>query len=185
MELEQRFLLRKQKCRILEDGVELINGNSNESENYSFDNIERKWFIRTYRNPQLLVASVAMLIVMGFIALFATLGVLHSMPVVYEVAALLTLLSVVLYFAVPMREYCIITDDQRVVPLFKDKPNSEKFDTFVEEIFKARNKYIRDNYFFIDEKAPYEEEMWKLKWLNKELIISDAEFMMAAQQIKR
>ncbi|TGD58266.1 hypothetical protein [Flavobacterium humi] len=69
--------------------------------------------------------------------------------------------------------------------IYKKIPNEEIVNNFIENIFSARNKYLRENYYMIlDKNLNYEDQFKNLKWLKHIEAISKEEFDEKYKELK-
>ncbi|MFA8449134.1 MAG: hypothetical protein ACEPOW_00400 [Bacteroidales bacterium] len=184
LEIEQKVLFRKQKIKITEDGLMTSCQNGKNTKHFSFDHIERKCFINKKRSHEILFFAIALIILFFLSMVLSYTQIIPKLVFLNSAFIVVAFICILLYTLLPINEFCIMLDNRERITLIQNVPTPFEFDEFVNNIYKARNKYIRENYFYIDKSAPFEEELWKLQWLNKEKVISDKEFAIALENIK-
>lgn len=68
--------------------------------------------------------------------------------------------------------------------IYKKSPDKETVDKFIDDIFSARNKYLRETYLTFDKNLSYEEQYKNLKWLKYVEVLSKDEFDQRYEQLK-
>lgn len=70
----------------------------------------------------------------------------------------------------------IKTNNYAPIFIFKQTPNAATVDEFIESIFTARNKYLKETYLEFDKKLNYDDLLKNLKWLKYTEAITKTEF---------
>lgn len=80
-------------------------------------------------------------------------------------------------FSYTYKSYRFITcNDGRLILIFDSKPNKEQVDSFLDNLYMTRNEYLKNKYTKVDPDFPIDEQLYKIKWLYEEEIISEDEF---------
>jgi hypothetical protein len=75
--------------------------------------------------------------------------------------------------------------DGNSILILKDVPDAKTVDNFIDEIIKARNSYLRENFASIDENLDYESQLNNFKWLKAIKAISKEEFETKHEELKK
>ncbi|WP_121313963.1 hypothetical protein [Flavobacterium sp. 102] len=68
---------------------------------------------------------------------------------------------------------------------FKNIPNKKEVDDFLECLFKTRDNYLRETYFFEPNKnIPYESQKSNFQWLRKSEVITGTEFQNSMKKLE-
>lgn len=101
-------------------------------------------------NPESLDLKTTIIVAGGF-GIVAILGLLH-----------------------PMQDD-IILEGYRNITFYRDRPDEETVNNFIEEVIKTAKAYLRDKYIDLDEDITEEELSYKLKYLKEKNIITQEE----------
>lgn len=75
--------------------------------------------------------------------------------------------------------------DGNSILVVKDVPDAKTVDHFIDEIIKARNVYLRENFASIDENLDYESQLNNFKWLKAIKAITKEEFEAKHEELKK
>jgi len=75
--------------------------------------------------------------------------------------------------------------DGNSILIHKKIPNEKDVNIFIDEIIKARNAYLRENYATIDENLDYESQLNNFKWLKSIKAISKEEYDKKYSELKK
>ncbi|SDF25593.1 hypothetical protein [Ulvibacter litoralis] len=75
--------------------------------------------------------------------------------------------------------------DSNYLYIHKNIPNKEVPEQFIENLMKARNQYLQENYSLIDENLDYKSQLSNFKWLKSIGAISKSEFDDKYAELKR
>ena len=75
--------------------------------------------------------------------------------------------------------------DGNSILIVKDVPDTKTVDHFIDEIIKARNVYLRENFATIDENLDYESQLNNFKWLKAIKAITKEEFEAKHAELKK
>lgn len=75
--------------------------------------------------------------------------------------------------------------DGNSILVLKDVPDVKTVDHFIDEIIKARNVYLRENFATIDENLDYESQLNNFKWLKAIKAITKEEFEAKHEELKK
>jgi hypothetical protein len=153
-------------------------GNTNEID-MPFENIDgEKVSFKSSNNVLLLVAIGLSLL--SFINLFLTFG--NWISVVGFVIA--TILFVIYWLSIGDFWQVKLMDGNSIL-VVKDVPDAKTVDHFIDEIIKARNVYLRENFAAIDENLDYESQLNNFKWLKAIKAITKEEFEAKHAELKK
>ncbi len=153
-------------------------GNTNEID-MPFENIDgEKVSFKSSNNVLLLVAIGLSLL--SFINLFLTFG--NWISVVGFVIA--TILFVIYWLSIGDFWQVKLMDGNSIL-IVKDVPDTKTVDHFIDEIIKARNVYLRENFAAIDENLDYESQLNNFKWLKAIKAITKEEFEAKHAELKK
>ncbi|MCX6351711.1 MAG: hypothetical protein NTX03_07605 [Bacteroidetes bacterium] len=128
----------------------------------------------------------------AFICIF--LGVLQAVLLINQIGAyvgvgigLALLTGVALHgmYYFTSQEYLVVPlSDGTNFTLISNRPSSTQVQQFLSDMIKARNEYIRKNYFIIDYGSSRRDEQTKMRWLLDEGIITNSEFEVVIEEIE-
>jgi hypothetical protein len=75
--------------------------------------------------------------------------------------------------------------DGNSILILKTVPDAKTVDDFIEEMIKARNVYLTENFATIDENLDYESQLNTIKWLKAIKAISKDEFKAKHAELKK
>lgn len=153
-------------------------GNTNEID-IPFENIDgEKVSFKSSNNVLLLVAIGVS--VLSFINLFLTFG--KWISIFGFVMA--TILFVIYWLSIGDFWQVKLMDGNSIL-VVKDVPDAKTVDHFIDEIIKARNVYLRENFAAIDENLDYESQLNNFKWLKAIKAITKEEFETKHAELKK
>ena len=153
-------------------------GNTNEID-MPFENIDgEKVSFKSSNNVLLLVAIGLSLL--SFINLFLTFGNWISI-----VGFLIAVVLAVIYWLSIGNFWQVKLMDGNSILVVKDVPDAKTVDHFIDEIIKARNVYLRENFAAIDENLDYESQLNNFKWLKAIKAITKEEFETKHAELKK
>lgn len=153
-------------------------GNTNEID-MPFENIDGEKVSFKSSNNVLLLVAIG-LSVLSFINLFLNFGNWISVVgfIVAAVLAVIYWLSIGDFWQVKLM-------DGNSILVVKDVPDAKTVDHFIDEIIKARNVYLRENFAAIDENLDYESQLNNFKWLKAIKAITKEEFEAKHAELKK
>ena len=152
-------------------------GNTNEID-IPFENIDGEKVSFKSSNNVLLLVSMSLNLI-SIINLFLDFG--KWISVIGFVIA--TILFVIYWFSIGDFWQVKLMDGNSIL-IVKDVPDTETVDNFIDEIIKARNLYLIENFADIDENLDYESQLNTFKWLKAVKAISKEEFEALAKAIQ-
>lgn len=153
-------------------------GNTNEID-IPFENIDgEKVSFKSSNNVLVLIAIGLSLI--SFINLFLDISNIISL-----IGFIIALLLFVIYWFSIGDFWQVKLMDGNSILVTKGVPNTETVDDFIAEIITARNEYLRENFFIIDENLDYESQLNTFKWLKAVKAISNEEFETKYAELKK
>lgn len=84
--------------------------------------------------------------------------------------------SISLYYASCQNFIKLMTYDGGFILFFGNKPSKEKINDFIDNLINKRNTYLKSKYSKVDPDYPIDEQLYKIKWLLDEKLITDEEF---------
>lgn len=153
-------------------------GNTNEID-MPFENIDGEKVSFKSSNNVLLLVSMG-LNLLSIINLFLDFGKWISL-LGFVIA---TILFVIYWLSIGDFWQIKLMDGNSIL-IVKDVPDAKTVDHFIEEIIKARNVYLRENFASIDENLDYESQLNNFKWLKAIKAITKEEFEAKHAELKK
>ncbi|MBE9576091.1 hypothetical protein [Flavobacterium proteolyticum] len=153
-------------------------GNTNEID-MPFENIDGEKVSFKSSNNVLLLVSMG-LNLLSIINLFLDFGKWISLLgfVIASILFVIYWLSIGDFWQVKLM-------DGNSILVVKDVPDTKTVDHFIDEIIKARNVYLRENFATIDENLDYESQLNNFKWLKAIKAITKEEFEAKHEELKK
>lgn len=153
-------------------------GNTNEID-MPFENIDGEKVSFKSSNNVLLLVSMG-LNLLSIINLFLDFGKWISL-LGFVIA---TILFVIYWLSIGDFWQIKLMDGNSIL-IVKDVPDTKTVDHFIDEIIKARNVYLRENFAAIDENLDYESQLNNFKWLKAIKAITKEEFEAKHAELKK
>lgn len=153
-------------------------GNTNEID-MPFENIDGEKVSFKSSNNVLLLVSMAFNL-LSIINLFLDFGKWISL-LGFVIA---TILFVIYWLSIGDFWQVKLMDGNSIL-VVKDVPDTKTVDHFINEIIKARNSYLRENFASIDENLDYESQLNNFKWLKAIKAITKEEFEAKHEELKK
>ena len=153
-------------------------GNTNEID-MPFENIDGEKVSFKSSNNALLLVSMG-LNLLSIINLFLDFG--NWISLLGFVIA--TILFVIYWLSIGDFWQIKLMDGNSIL-VVKDVPDTKTVDHFIDEIIKARNVYLRENFAAIDENLDYESQLNNFKWLKAIKAITKEEFEAKHAELKK
>ncbi|MCW1148113.1 hypothetical protein [Flavobacterium lacisediminis] len=153
-------------------------GNTNEID-MPFENIDGEKVSFKSSNNVLLLVSMG-LNLLSIINLFLDFGKWISLLGF----AIATILFVIYWLSIGDFWQVKLMDGNSIL-ILKDIPDAKTVDDFIDEIIKARNVYLRENFASIDENLDYESQLNNFKWLKAIKAITKEEFETKHEELKK
>jgi hypothetical protein len=153
-------------------------GNTNEID-IPFENIDGEKVSFQSSNNLLLLVSIS-LTLLSIINLFLDFG--NWISIISFIIA--TILFVIYWFSIGNFWQVKLMDGNSIL-IVKDVPDAKNVDHFIDEIIKARNVYLRENFASIDENLDYESQLNNFKWLKAIKAITKEEFEAKHAELKK
>lgn len=153
-------------------------GNTNEID-MPFENIDGEKVSFKSSNNVLLLVSMAFNL-LSIINLFLDFGKWISL-LGFIIA---TILFVIYWLSIGDFWQVKLMDGNSIL-VVKDVPDAKTVDHFINEIIKARNSYLRENFASIDENLDYESRLNNFKWLKAIKAITKEEFEAKHEELKK
>jgi hypothetical protein len=153
-------------------------GNTNEID-MPFENIDGEKVSFKSSNNVLLIISMG-LNLLSIINLFLDFGKWISL-LGFVIA---TILFVIYWLSIGDFWQIKLMDGNSIL-VVKDVPDAKTVDHFIDEIIKARNVYLRENFASIDENLDYESQLNNFKWLKAIKAITKEEFEAKHNELKK
>ena len=100
----------------------------------------------------------------------------------WGIIATLVLLS---YFITKQKFWKIRLSNNNHLFIYKNIPDLEITNTFIEEIIKSRNNYLIEQYAFVDENIDYDKQLTNLRWLRSIEVIDKKQFDQKYAELKK
>lgn len=153
-------------------------GNTNEID-IPFENIDGEKVSFQSSNNLLLLVSIS-LTLLSIINFFLDFG--NWISIISFIIA--TILFVIYWFSIGNFWQVKLMDGNSVL-VVKDVPDAKTVDHFIDEIIRARNIYLRENFASIDENLDYESQLNNFKWLKAIKAITKEEFEAKHAELKK
>lgn len=153
-------------------------GNTNEID-MPFENIDGEKVSFKSSNNVLLLVSMG-LNLLSIINLFLDFGKWISLIGI----VIATILFVIYWLSIGDFWQIKLMDGNSIL-IVKDVPDAKTVDHFIDEIIKARNVYLRENFASIDENLDYESQLNNFKWLKAIKAITKEEFEAKHAELKK
>jgi hypothetical protein len=153
-------------------------GNTNEID-IPFENIDGEKVSFQSSNNLLLLVSIS-LTLLSIINLFLDFG--NWISIISFIIA--TILFVIYWFSIGNFWQVKLMDGNSIL-IVKDVPDAKNVDNFIDEIIRARNIYLRENFASIDENLDYESQLNNFKWLKAIKAMSKEEFEAKHEELKK
>ena len=153
-------------------------GNTNEID-MPFENIDGEKVSFKSSNNVLLLVSIG-LNLLSIVNLFLDFGKWISL-LGFVIA---TILFVIYWLSIGDFWQIKLMDGNSIL-IVKDVPDAKTVDHFIDEIIKARNVYLRENFASIDENLDYESQLNNFKWLKAIKAITKEEFEAKHAELKK
>jgi hypothetical protein len=153
-------------------------GNTNEID-IPFENIDGEKVSFQSSNNLLLLVSIS-LTLLSIINLFLDFG--NWISIISFIIA--TILYMTYWFSIGNFWQVKLMDGNSVL-VVKDVPDAKTVDHYIDEIIRARNIYLRENFASIDENLDYESQLNNFKWLKAIKAITKEEFEAKHEELKK
>jgi hypothetical protein len=153
-------------------------GNTNEID-IPFENIDGEKVSFQSSNNLLLLVSIS-LTLLSIINLFLDFG--NWISIISFIIA--TILYMTYWFSIGNFWQVKLMDGNSVL-VVKDVPDAKTVDHYIDEIIRARNIYLRENFASIDENLDYESQLNNFKWLKAIKAMSKEEFEAKHEELKK
>jgi hypothetical protein len=153
-------------------------GNTNEID-MPFENIDGEKVSFKSSNNVLLLVSIG-LNLLSIINLFLDFGKWISL-----LGFVFATILLVIYWLSIGEFWQVKLMDGNSILVVKDVPDTKTVDDFIDEIIKARNIYLRENFASIDENLDYESQLNNFKWLKAIKAITKEEFEAKHAELKK
>ncbi|MGE4514295.1 MAG: hypothetical protein AB7E26_10860 [Chryseobacterium sp.] len=183
--LIQKKFLHKREFEIYESKLRFKESRfGNESEIYiPFENVlgSRSSFKKTEPWFVFIALFFALLTILCIVWYFEDGDVEIEAPFIWGSISLLFL-----YLAYKLKEnsWRIALVNNESIMMFRNNPNEEVVEGFFNNLIEKRNKYLLDNYGFLDKNLNYERQFNNLEWLRLRNVLTIEEFEKKHQQLK-
>lgn len=86
------------------------------------------------------------------------------------------IVSAFLYFVTRENLWKIKVQNNTYLFILKNVPNKEEVNSFIDALFEARNKYLKETYSELNRNVSYETQLQNLQWLKRIEAIKKVEF---------
>ncbi|MEO8515175.1 MAG: hypothetical protein ABI426_00440 [Flavobacterium sp.] len=184
--LKQKRLFHKREFEILESKLyyrEKTIGKSDSDVKIPFEELSSHKSIRTTSSVVYLWCFLGAFF-LGLIA-FSSRNDKDTDPDTWIVFALLGFAALIAFFINQENSWKIKVTNGTFVFLYKNKPNEKEVNEFIDNLFLARNKYLRETYMKFDRNLNYEDLYKDLKWLRYVEAITKEEFDDKYDELKK
>jgi hypothetical protein len=184
--LKQNRFFHKREFEILESKLsykEIIPGKSNLEALIPFEDLSNNKASHENSNILFIILS-AFIYFLAFIS-FISRNDKDYDPDIWKFFSLIATVLLVIFLINKEKSWKIkIPKNNTVVFIYKKNPNEQVVNEFIENIFTSRDKYLRENYMYLDKNLSYENQYENLKWLWRVEAISKQEFDEKYQELK-
>ena len=184
--LKQNRFFHKREFEILESKLsykEIIPGKSNLEALIPFEDLSNNKASHENSNILFIIFSV-FIYFLAFIS-FISRNDKDCDPDIWKFFSLIATVLLVIFLINKEKSWKIkIPKNNTAVFIYKKIPNEQVVNEFIENIFSSRDKYLRENYMYLDKNLSYENQYENLKWLWRVEAISKQEFDEKYQELK-
>ncbi|PVX45960.1 hypothetical protein C8C85_1771 [Flavobacterium sp. 103] len=184
--LKQNRFFHKREFEILESKLsykEIIPGKSNLEALIPFEDLSNNKASHENSNILFIIFSV-FIYFLAFIS-FISRNDKDYDPDIWKFFSLIATVLLVIFLINKEKSWKIkIPKNNTAVFIYKKIPNEQVVNEFIENIFTSRDKYLRENYMYLDKNLSYENQYENLKWLWRVEAISKQEFDEKYQELK-
>ncbi len=150
-----------------------------------FNEIEprNKCRIYTEKYPKILQGGLLLAVAALLRGLLTNDIDLKKSLIITGIVAFFGLVTILAYFIFRIKYFLIELEDETQIFVLLDSPSKQKMEEFIDELFKRRRTYYREQYFYINYESERQKELDKMKWLRNEDIISENEFLVVVDEI--
>ncbi len=184
MRLNQRTLFERREFILGKGGIHLRSkDNDGEYENrISYEDITRSRFRYVQRNGRILTTAFAFLSfgIIAYINNFFATEYVVQYALVWPLASLVLFLW---YFVLKKEYIRIMVEGGSAIYMLKNKPNRQKVEQFINELYKRKKQYLREKYLEINKDGDLLKEKQKFEWLLEEEAIDEDEFKILLSEL--
>ena len=175
--LEQIYDDEKRTFIIDSNGLQIneVNNLGSGQRSIPFENITNN-IIKFNFNPIFWIVLVVSIILLFVSGLFVKLYGVDGAGIIYRYAITFLIGGLVYLFYRASKEIRIICLYEPAIELFKNNPNSNKVNKFIEHLFEMRDTVLKEKYCFVSEFISYKDQIDKFTMLHTLNIINIEEF---------
>lgn len=178
-ELRQRYLSERREFILEPNRIRLfIKDFNGEIETYTaYEKVTTTTRTMTQQNGRVYLTAISFGIfaLIGFALYFAGISTLMRWTPLWAIAS-------VIFFGFHFykkRKYLLLDlSDGKSIFFLADRPSQEEVGRFIQSMYEARKRYLREQYYTVDPTNDPSDEIAKFQWLLKEEIITAAEFQV-------
>lgn len=184
--LKQKRFFHKREFEILESKLsykEIITGKSNFEALIPFEDLSNNK--SSHENSSVLFIVFSVFLYFIAIISFISRDEKDFNPDVWKFFTITATVLLALFFINKEKSWKIkIPKNNTYVFIYKKNPSEHVVNVFIEDIFTARDNYLRENYMYLDRNLSYENQYENLKWLWRIEAISKQEFDEKYKELK-
>jgi galactitol-specific phosphotransferase system IIC component len=183
LELYQRRFFTIRKIKIYENKVFYKSSKfGNESEiNIPFEELT------IFKESHILSNFYASLI-SGVLLLFSLVSIIYRNDKdfdadIWKVWTIAFIIGTIFYFITRENLWKIKVQNNTYLFILKNVPDKDEVNSFIQSLFDARNKYLRETYSELNRNVSYEKQLNNLQWLKKIEAIKKVEFEKKSEEL--
>lgn len=183
LELHQRRFFTIRKIKIYENKVFYKSSKfGNESEiNIPFEEL-------TIFKESHILSNFYVSLISGVLLFISLISIIYRNdkdfdPDVWKFWTIAFIVSAFFYLVTRENLWKIKVQNNTYLFIFKNVPDKEEVNSFIDSLFDARNKYLRETYSELNRNVSYETQLQNLQWLKKIEAIQKVEFEKKREEL--
>lgn len=183
LELHQRRFFTIRKIKIYENKVFYKSSKfGNESEiNIPFEEL-------TIFKESHILSNFYVSLISGVLLFISIISIIYRNdkdfdPDIWKFWTIAFIVSAFFYFVTRENLWKIKVQNNTYLFIFKNVPDKEEVNSFIDSLFDARNKYLRETYSELNRNVSYETQLQNLQWLKKIEAIQKVEFEKKREEL--
>ncbi len=175
MEFKQKTLFEKRSFVLKKNGIQCHSKDASGDSEYfvSYEDITQNIRNQYDKSARLFYITLSF-------AVFSVIGIAYEMITGANLRPLgfwiiMTVIIGAFYQITKKRYKIIMLNNGTGLFMFKNKPNENAVNAFIEQIYEHKRQYLRDQYFYIDPQKDNAAELKRLNWLLNENAITEQE----------
>lgn len=186
-EFYQKTFFLKKKFTFKDDGIDVAFKDSDGEFSLfiAFDRILPRENMRIFLSQKKRVLRIGLLLAgLTFLRGIIAVNIDKNTPFAMVATALVIAAVTYGYYRLTrVKYYAIALEENKRFQVLYETPSHEAVLNFIDELFRRRKEYYKNQYFFIDYENERKKEIEKMKWLRSENIITENEFNVVVDEI--